>query len=327
MAGLFFSILFNIPAFIKWKFYDFTHRKPQYPYGVYGFVGLYGGGKTIGMVRRIYEMKKKYPKAKVMTNFGFIQEDLPITSVDDIWKYYDPDGIIICLDEVHNDFFSRDWQNFPQELNVTMSQCRKLKKMILYTVQRENFADSIIRSLTHKLYVCTNPFRNARLFIQKEYYTSDYDFELETSELRKRAIGSHAWVASNHIHDSYDTLKVIGSIRGFGNLMDKSSRIGTFSEKTPLSMKLAPYSLIQFRLDNMVNGLNIGYNPRPSIDITSYKRPKPSNKPNVSQPVVYVETPPKLVKPFVDGLSKDYLYHKKRIYSHARAVTPKFSFN
>ena len=43
--------------------------KPFDLYGIYLYNGLGGNGKTLSMVRRARQLKKKYPKLKIIANF------------------------------------------------------------------------------------------------------------------------------------------------------------------------------------------------------------------------------------------------------------------
>lgn len=82
-------------------------------YGIYGFFGLPGRGKTMAMCKYLQDMRKKYGKdIYIMTNFFYKDQDFPFTTWKDLLKDYDK-PLIVAWDEIQNEFNSRDFQNFP----------------------------------------------------------------------------------------------------------------------------------------------------------------------------------------------------------------------
>lgn len=112
------------------------------PTGTQVFIGRQGQGKTISMVKLLLDLKKRYPKCKVVSNV--------VLNVD--WEYYfysDIDelgrlltevnngkyGVIYIVDEIHTYFNALDSKNIPSYIFTEISQQRKQRKLILGSSQ------------------------------------------------------------------------------------------------------------------------------------------------------------------------------------------------
>mgnify|MGYP004677577817 CR=1 FL=1 len=59
-------------------------------FGIYGFFGLPGKGKTMCMCKYLQNMRRKYgDKIYIMTNFHYNDEDFAFSSWKDLLKEYD----------------------------------------------------------------------------------------------------------------------------------------------------------------------------------------------------------------------------------------------
>ena len=117
--------------FLCWKLKDlkdaFKNRKNKevHLYGIYGYFGLPGYGKTMAMSWELLELRKKYQdKIYIFTNYGFKEEDKPFDNWRMLLETYDKPAIF-AWDEVQNEFNSRDFKNFPVELLTLLTQNRK----------------------------------------------------------------------------------------------------------------------------------------------------------------------------------------------------------
>ena len=69
--------------------------KQLHLWGIYGYFGLCGQGKTITMVKRLNDIKKKYgDKVLITTNFGYKNEDFEFTDWILLTKKYDKPLIV-----------------------------------------------------------------------------------------------------------------------------------------------------------------------------------------------------------------------------------------
>ena len=166
--------------FIYWKIKDiikaFKNRKNKdvHLYGIYGYFGLPGHGKTMSMSYDLSQLRKKYgDKIYIFTNYGFKQEDKPFDNWRMLLETYDK-PCVFAWDEVQNEFNSRDFKNFPVELLTLLTQNRKGNgKRILYTAQRYSRVDKVFRELSFLVGDCrTIGGRYTRV---KWYDTEDYE--------------------------------------------------------------------------------------------------------------------------------------------------------
>lgn len=181
-------------------------------YGIYGFFGLPGKGKTMCMCKYLQDIRKKHgDKIYIMTNFCYNDEDFAFTSWKQLLKNYDK-PLIVAWDEVQNEFNSRDFKNFPIQLLTKLTQVRKGNGIqILYTAQRWHFVDKNFRSLSFGCYDCNTLL--GRYSYARMYDPEDYDQkcnELDVNKKHKiRAISSMSFIQTNNLRDSYDSYKML----------------------------------------------------------------------------------------------------------------------
>ena len=103
--------------FLKWKCIDvyrgFKNRKDKkiHLYGIYGFFGLPGHGKTISMSYELLSLRQRYGNdIYIFTNYGFDYEDKPFDNWRMLLDEYDKPAVF-AWDEVQNEFNSRDFNN------------------------------------------------------------------------------------------------------------------------------------------------------------------------------------------------------------------------
>ena len=143
-------------------------------YGLRGYVGLAGHGKTYSAIRELLYLKQKYPDIAVISNIDIEGIDvIELKSLDDLIKPY-PNGAVVLIDELPTLFSSRAWKNFPPELLGKLTQLRKGKGMrILYTAQRSNLIDKSIRILSDDVVTTSTLFH--WLTINIAFYGCDID--------------------------------------------------------------------------------------------------------------------------------------------------------
>ena len=103
MIFIFLKALILFPyLFIKKVIED--RKRGIHLYGIYGFFGLPGKGKTMAMSKKLKEYRKKYGNdIYIMTNYFFEDQDFEFTSWKDLLKEYDK-PLICAWDEVQNTF-------------------------------------------------------------------------------------------------------------------------------------------------------------------------------------------------------------------------------
>lgn len=154
-------------------------------YGIYGYFGLPGKGKTMCMSKYLRDMRKRYgDKIYIMTNYCYDDQDFEFTSWKDLLKEYDK-PLLVAWDEVQNEFNSRDFKTFPISLLTLLTQVRKKNGIqIVYSAQRWHFVDKNFRSLSFGCWECST-FLGAYTYA-KMYDPVDYDNLCSQSDYDKR---------------------------------------------------------------------------------------------------------------------------------------------
>ena len=211
--------------FIKWKIIDLyreikriikKEEKKPHLYGIYGFFGLPGAGKTMAMVWQLEMYRRKYGnKIYIMTNFHYQGQDFEFTTWKDLLKDYDK-PLVCAWDEVQNEFNSRDFKNFPVELLTLLTQNRKGNgKQILYTAQRWNRVDKVFRELTHYAVECKTFM--GRLTRLRYYHWMDYENLQSTpvvdKKMKIKPINIESFVQTDELRSKYDSYKMLESAK------------------------------------------------------------------------------------------------------------------
>ncbi len=197
-------LLIDFPAAIA---RDLLNRNPNEfrEYGLHMFCGEQGSGKTVSMVNRIWELKQKYPKVKILTNFDCDFADGTVTDWRDIvFKNNGVEGIIIALDELQNWFSTAESRDFPPEMLQEITQQRKQRKMIIGTSQRFNRTAKPIREQVNFLY---EPFTvlGCLTFVRCIKPFVDDDGQLDRKKSRR--VRTYFYVHSDFIRNSYDNTR------------------------------------------------------------------------------------------------------------------------
>lgn len=211
--------------FIYWKIIDIIrffkkikNKEEIRPhlYGIYGFFGLPGKGKTMALVYQLEEYRKKYKdKIYITTNFNYKNQDFEFSSWKQLLETYDK-PLIVAWDEVQNEFNSRDFKNFPTSLLTLLTQNRKGNGIqILYTAQRYNRVDKVFRELTHYAIRCNTIL--GRLTRLRYYHWEDYEMLNNLTnvdmKVRVRQIKTVSFVQSDDFRELYDSFKMLESAK------------------------------------------------------------------------------------------------------------------
>lgn len=217
------KIIFLFPYLLYKKMQDNKNRDVHL-YGIYGYFGLPGKGKTIAMCKRLRELREEYGEnIYIMTNFCYNDEDFSFTGWKDLLKDYDK-PLVCAWDEVQNEFNSRDFKSFPISLLTLLTQVRKKNGIqILYTSQRWHFVDKNFRSLSFGCYECSTIC--GCYTITKMYDPVDYDNLCSVSDYDKRRrirpIKVDSFLQDDDIRNCYDSYKMLESAKS-KDYMDRS---------------------------------------------------------------------------------------------------------
>lgn len=209
------NVLVLLPLLLYRKMRD-VKETPFRLYGIYGFFGLPGKGKTMAMCKYLADMRKKHGNdIYIMTNFFYKDQDFPFTTWKDLLKDYDK-PLIVAWDEIQNEFNSRDFQNFPISLLTLLTQVRKKNGIqILYTAQRWHFVDKNFRTLSFGCYDCSTIL--GCYTVAKRYDPIDYDNLCSQSDYdKRRRIKPETWFAfyqSPELRECYDSFQMLESAK------------------------------------------------------------------------------------------------------------------
>lgn len=209
------KVLFLLPYLLFRKFKDVKETQLRL-YGIYGFFGLPGKGKTMAMCKYLQDMRKRYGSdIYIMTNFFYKDQDFVFTSWKDLLKDYDK-PLLVAWDEIQNEFNSRDFKNFPISLLTLLTQVRKKNGIqILYTAQRWHFVDKNFRTLSFGCYECSTIL--GCYTVAKRYDPVDYDNLCSQSDYDKRMKikpETHfSFVQTQVLRDCYDSYQMLESAK------------------------------------------------------------------------------------------------------------------
>lgn len=215
MLLLILKTIILLPYLLVRKFID-KKNMGVHLYGIYGYFGLPGRGKTMAMSRKLSQLRKQYgDKIYIMTNYCYNDQDFEFTSWKDLLKEYDK-PLVVAWDEVQNEFNSRDFKNFPISLLTLLTQVRKKNGVqILYTAQRWHFVDKNFRSLSFGCYECGTILGN--LSYTRLYDPVDYDALCSTSEYEKRRrirpTMTESFIQTKALRNCYNSYKMLESAK------------------------------------------------------------------------------------------------------------------
>lgn len=209
------KVLFMLPYLVIRKINESKDRGVHL-YGIYGYFGLPGAGKTMCMSRRLEQLRNQYgDDIYIMTNYFYNDQDFAFTGWKDLLKKYDK-PLVVAWDEVQNEFNSRAFKDFPIALLTLLTQVRKSNGIqILYTAQRWHFVDKNFRSLSFGCYECRTLFNC--FTIEKLYDPVDYDNLCSNSDYDKRrrikSIKVDSFLQTEELRNCYDSYQMLESAK------------------------------------------------------------------------------------------------------------------
>lgn len=213
-APLFWYYIFkDLGKYIQCKgWHDFNY------WGLHLFLGRFGGGKTISMVRRAYNICKAHHDVTILTNLtltGF-PDDTKIIKLVNSEQIRDlPDKSIVLIDEIGTIFNSRDFasskKSVPKPVYQVILQCRHRRIMLLGSVQRWNLLDKQLRDIADSVTEChsylMDPF--SRYTTCREFDAQQYDKWFANPLLPIRNIGYYAYIQTDELRNKYDTIEMV----------------------------------------------------------------------------------------------------------------------
>ncbi|MDR1617372.1 MAG: hypothetical protein LBR98_10330, partial [Syntrophomonadaceae bacterium] len=205
---------------IRWLIVDiyrfFKNGRQAHLFGIWCYVGIYGGGKTMSLVHYLERMRERWgERIYICTNFFYKGEDFSLENWRDILKDYDR-PVIFAYDELQNEFNSRDYRNFPIPLMGELTQNRKgFGKQIVYTTQNFDTVDKNFRNLTTQVAACRTYFgRLTRCkYYKREYYENLVSTISIERKFRIKPLRVDSFVQSDYLRSQYDSYARLKSVR------------------------------------------------------------------------------------------------------------------
>lgn len=184
--------------------------------GIVCFCGEQGSGKTLSAVRYTYNICKKFPKAKVVSNMALTwdleNECIPYSGAEDMLSIDNgEEGVIFLLDEMHIEFNSLESKGMDAHIFELVSQQRKARKHIVGTSQVFGRLAKPFREQFKYAICCDNYF--GVLFRQEIFKATN----IATGEDIRTVLTSRKvrfFFASKDDFDLYDTTQIIKRLDG-----------------------------------------------------------------------------------------------------------------
>jgi soluble cytochrome b562 len=187
-------------------------------FGEYGctiYVNEQGAGKTASMVEYLDRMKRKYPKVKILTNFGYKKEDKAFVDWDDMRTYRNGlDGVIFAIDEIASEYDNQTWKAFPKWLMREISQQRKQRIKIILSSQVYSDVVKQIRNQCFEVVECRGI--GSRWIFQRAFNAREYNQMIDNPTLEMRELKRkwrYSFIFSDRLRDLYDSYKKVEELK------------------------------------------------------------------------------------------------------------------
>ena len=189
-------------------------------YGIYGFVGEYGQGKTICLAKEHSKLLKRKlfynPDAYIfISNFGLYGTE-HFKDLSDVMRYYRAavsadKGLIVYWDEIQNEYPEND-RTFPAQFRVLLTQNRKNKGVrLMWSTQDYTRVNKNIRLMSTRISHLRCLFK--RYMIEKIYTRAAYEDYYATTDLsrkvHKRPVRTVLFIQTDKIRSMFDSFKML----------------------------------------------------------------------------------------------------------------------
>lgn len=211
--------LFNIFDLLSFRYKQAKEHPERLPTdGIICFCGEQGSGKTLSAVHYVYNLARKFPHCKIVTNVSLTwdlsNEIITYTGPEQMLELDNNEyGIIFLLDEMHIEFNSLESKGMDVHIFELVSQQRKGRKHIVGTSQVFGRLAKPFRE-QFKYAVCCDNFLN--LFFRQQIFRAINvpSGEDITTRLSPRAV--RFYFPSPDDFNMYDTTQIIRRVRSSG---------------------------------------------------------------------------------------------------------------
>lgn len=198
------------------------------------YIGLFGKGKTLSAVHKICSMYNKYD-GKMVYSFerkkwvrqrvhviSNVELNIPyekfkslsqIVNVAENMREYDEKNDTITITLVLGDEFSVQLNSRSFKTNIdplflnTLLTCRHHHISLIYTSQRFNHVDALLRQVTSYVVTCNKVWR-----IMVHDVIDAYELENATDPTLVKAQSRYGWFITDAAFNAYDTLACVGNL-------------------------------------------------------------------------------------------------------------------
>lgn len=216
--------IIKLTNYIKWRYVDIGRylRDKEHRFREYGltmFCGRQGAGKTISMVEYLERMRKIYPNAKIYTNFDYKYQNGQLEGWKSLLYERNENGVIFGIDEIHAEFSSNAWKDFPPELLREISQQRKQKVKIIASAQA--FKDVVVQIRRQCFDVVECRTIGERWTFQRCFDAEDYNHFIESNstpdkKFKVKRKYRRSFVQTDNIRSLYDTYAKVNQMVKLG---------------------------------------------------------------------------------------------------------------
>lgn len=228
LVGLFAVFLFRrflicLPELLYWWFKDIKNfdRDLFRPFGCWFYVGKQGSGKSMSLINKLEQLRKRYPKVKIYTNMGYKFETAPLKSLNDLLDrklYNGKFGTIFVIDEIQNEFSCKTSKDFPETLLSLITQQRKNRILILTTSQVFTRVSKPIREQCYRAIECQTFF--GRYTRNKVYngilYADAFDLSPEKRRKLNKRLNLECFCQTDYLRNCFDSYALIEKLNRNG---------------------------------------------------------------------------------------------------------------
>lgn len=234
IAGNPLKVLYNVPRDI-YKWFRYLRWREGKMGNLIAFVGLFGKGKTLSAVhfimtkyrkynnRRIYDFaRRKWVTQKVHVISNVNLSGIPYEHFSGLvqviqaaqqYKILDQENDTLTLIYILGDEFSVQLNSRKFKENIdplflnTLLTCRHHHISLVYTSQRFNHVDALLRQVTSYVVSCSKVWR---CMVHRQY--DAYQLENATDPLLIKPIRCFGWFVKDKDYNAYDTLACVDNL-------------------------------------------------------------------------------------------------------------------
>lgn len=188
---------------------DFFNRTPGYfyPKGIHMFCGEQGCGKTMACVELMLRLQKRYPLARMITNFAVATENDSLDEWQQLLTYKNGHfGVIVGIDEIQNWFMS-GLNKLPEGMLEVATQNRKNNRILCCTAQVFTRVNKGLREQVSLVYEPHTLFGCWTIVLVRKPI-----FDPEGNVIHRKIRKIYSFVHTEELRNAYDTYKVIHTL-------------------------------------------------------------------------------------------------------------------